>query len=195
MFRIKELILESVDANEYVYEFDYGINYFQGLNSTGKTVLYNFLDYMFGSSTEIKREPWFRNSLDSAVMTFEYKDRVYCVKRTLENDLNYFKYYDDEWNDPITQNELKDKLNSVFSSGSDAEIEIKAFTNEDLTYRTFTLSSFLGERRLGYIKDFFDKAANIKYSIRMNSILNYIFNGNHEEIARLKRISLFLRSL
>ena len=58
MFRIETLTLYNLDDEKYTYSFSAGLNYFVGSNSTGKTVFYNFIDYMFGSSASISK--WFR---------------------------------------------------------------------------------------------------------------------------------------
>lgn len=47
--------------------------------------------------------------------------------------------------------------------------------------------NFLGEKRQGAIHDFFDKCSDIKYSIKLSPILNFIFNNNLERIYELKK--------
>ncbi|HFK0301413.1 TPA: hypothetical protein ACGXKA_003097, partial [Listeria monocytogenes] len=64
--------------------------------------------------------------------------------------------------------------------------ELRAFIDEDITYRTFTLFNFLGETRQGVVNDFFDKSHEIKYALKLDSILNFIFNKNLEAINQLK---------
>ncbi|MFR7443903.1 MAG: hypothetical protein ACLUUO_11025 [Sellimonas intestinalis] len=64
---------------------------------------------------------------------------------------------------------------------------IREFTEEELTFRTFTMFNFLGEKRQGAIHDFFDKCSDIKYSVKLVPILNFIFNNNLEKIYWLQR--------
>lgn len=59
MFKIIKLTMYSFDEKEYTYQFSLGLNYFKGKNSSGKTEFYNFLDFMFGSSEDIRKKPWY----------------------------------------------------------------------------------------------------------------------------------------
>ena len=47
--------------------------------------------------------------------------------------------------------------------------------------------NFLGEKGQGLTGDFLDKCRNVKYSVRLAPILNYIFNDNIERIAEIKQ--------
>lgn len=141
---------------------------------------------MFGSSKEIGKIVWFKDTLNHAIIEFEYNNIFYEIKRTLNRDVNFFRYKDEEWGESINADEYKDKLNSVFASRAFLK-SIRDFTEENLTYRTFTLFNFLGEEGLGVLNDFFDKTRNIKYSTKLPAILNYIFNNNLEKIFRLKK--------
>ena len=65
--------------------------------------------------------------------------------------------------------------------------EIRNCTNEDLTYRTFTMFNFFGENVQGKIQDFLDKCSDIKYSVKLNPILNFIFNNHLDKIFALQQ--------
>lgn len=187
MFKI--IKLSMVDNNEKIYNYNFksGINYFKGKNSSGKTEFYSFFDYMFGDSQNIKNKVCYKDTLNYAIMEFEYNQISYLIKRTLDKDTNYFRYKDEEWGEPISLSEYKEKLNSVFTVDFSALTHIRDFTEENLTYRTFTIFNFLGEKTLGNLNDFFSKSKDIKYSTKLPSILNYIFNNNLEEIFALKK--------
>lgn len=187
MFKIVKLSM--VDNNEkiYNYKFKSGINYFKGKNSSGKTEFYNFIDYMFGDSQNIKNKVWYKDTLNYAIMEFQYNHISYLIKRTLDKDTNYFRYKDEEWGESISLPEYKAKLNSVFTIDFSALNHIREFTEENLTYRTFTIFNFLGEKTLGNLNDFFSKSKDIKYSTKLPSLLNYIFNNNLEKTFALKK--------
>ncbi|MDN5093535.1 AAA family ATPase [Aliarcobacter butzleri] len=185
MFKIEVLKLVSVNNEEFSYKFTSGINYFQGKNDTGKTVFYNFLDYMFGASNEIGKEGCLYN-LDFAELKFFYRDRSFTLKRTMHSNLNYIKYSEKSWGKEISLNEYKEKLNLIFMLDENRLKVLRNFTEEDLTYRTFTLFNFLGEKSLGNIQDFFDKCSDFKYSIKLTTILNFLFNENLEKIFLLE---------
>jgi len=187
MFKISKLIMVSYKNETFTYAFESGINYFKGVNNSGKTEFFSFIDYMFGSSDRIDKKIWFKNTLNYAILKFQYNNISYEVKRTLDREINYFKYKDEEWGEVINANEYKNKLNSIFVNNMSFLKDIRDFTEEDLTYRTFTLFNFLGEKSLGVLNDFFDKGKDIRYSTKLPSILNYIFNNNLEKIFSLKK--------
>jgi hypothetical protein len=185
MFKINNLKLVNSDKEEFIYKFSNGINYIQGKNDTGKTVFYNFIDYMFGSSKVIGNEDWFEN-LDCAELEFTYRNKSFSIKRTIFQNENYMKYTEKTWGSAISLNQYKEKLNSIFTIDVDHIKILRDFAEEDLTYRTFTLFNFLGEKSLGRIQDFFDKCSDFKYSMKLSSILNLLFNNNIEKIFQIE---------
>lgn len=187
MFSISKLIMYSMDEQEYVYTFKTGLNYFKGENSTGKTEFYNFIDYMFGSSEDIRSKPWFKDTLLKAKMIFEFNGISYSITRTNNPEQNYLNYSNEQVNNIIDSREYKEKLNSIFTKDVDMLKELRSFTEEELTYRTFTMFNFLGEKRQGAIQDFLDKSNDVRYSIKLVPILNYIFNNHLDKIFALQR--------
>ncbi|MDD9786682.1 hypothetical protein PVE99_30450 [Priestia megaterium] len=187
MFKINNLTLFSIDGSQYTYKFEHGINYFKGKNSSGKTEFYSFIDFMFGSSEDIRKKPWYANSLEKATMVFQVDNIQYSITRTRKPSENYLRYLNDDESHCIDLREYKDKLNSIFARDIELLKNIRNFTDEDLTYRTFTMFNFLGEKRQGSIQDFFDKCSDIKYSTKLTPILNFIFNKNLEKIYELQR--------
>lgn len=187
MFEISTLTIYSLHGEEHTYVFKQGINYFKGNNNTGKTEFYKFIDYMFGSSEKLNQKPWYTQVFKKATMVFNYKGIFYKATRTKEVDENYFTYLNEEDSEIIDSKEYKSKMNSIFSNGEPHVLrDIKSFTNENLTYRTFTMFNFLGEKRQGVTYNFLDKCSDIKYYSKLNSILNYIFNNNLEKITELQ---------
>lgn len=187
MFKIDKLIMKSTSDKEYTYKFDYGINYFKGKNSSGKTEFYKFIDFMLGSSEKINKQYWYKDTLKEATMELSYNNISYVLTRTMNSEINYFHYKDEDRGDYIGSAEYKDKLNSIFSKENSILKDLREFTDENLTYRAFTMFNFLGEKRQGVLNDFLDKCSDIKYSIKLNSILNFIFNKNLVTILELKK--------
>lgn len=177
----------SFDNKEYTYHFNSGINYFKGKNSSGKTEFYKFLDFMFGSSEDIRKKPWYRESLKEASIEMQVDNITYILTRSHDPSQNYLSYADEEKREAIDQREYKEKLNSIFAKDIELLKNIREFTEEELTYRTFTMFNFLGEKRQGAIHDFFDKCNDIKYSVKLAPILNFIFNNNLEKIYVLQK--------
>lgn len=188
MFKIVSLTLYPVeDLPPYTYLFSEGINYFRGKNDSGKTEFYIFLDYMFGASTELQNKDWYRGTLDHAEMFFEKDGLSFVAERYLnDSQKNYFHYSDEERGEPIRTDEYRARLGRVFSPSQDTLKELRTFVEEDVSYRTFTMFNFLGEKRQGILQDFLDKASEIRYAIKLPAILNYIFNKNIARIEELK---------
>ena len=184
MFKIEELRLIN-NEQAYLYRFTNGINYFQGKNNTGKTVFFNFLDFMFGSDKSYENVPWFKGTLSKAVLTFEYNNIRYELTRSIDGKSNYFRYCDEELGDSIDIVEYKQRINAIFSVSNDYDATLYEFTHEHLTYRSFTMFNFLDEVNQGKINDFLTKCSSIKYAVHLTPILNYIFNNNIDRIIEL----------
>lgn len=182
MFKINKLTLYNFNGNPYTYEFKSGLNYFKGKNSSGKTEFYKFIDYMFGESEDIRKKPWFKNTLKKAAMEIQINNIIYILERSADPNQNSLFYANEEKRDIIDLKEYKRKINSIFARNQEELKHIREFTEEELTYRTFTMFNFLGEKRQGSIQNFFDKCSDIKYSIKLMPILNFIFNNNLEKI-------------
>lgn len=176
----------NLNNDSYTYNFEDGVNYFQGKNSSGKTEFYSFIDFMFGSSDDIFKKSWYIDSLSKATMQFKYNNAEFVITRTKNRDINYLSYVDEEIIESIDLKQYKDKLNSIFAQDIRLLKNIRKFSNEELTYRTFTMFNFLGEKGQGKIQDFFDKCNSVKYSVKLNPILNFIFNNNLEKIYELQ---------
>lgn len=187
MFKISSLTLHDYDGHEFTYQFSAGLNYFRGKNNTGKTEFYGFLDYMFGSSENISKKPWYRDSLSKAVMEIWIDKIKLQLIRTSNPEENYCLYADETPTEVISLREYREKLNAVFAKNIPLLRSIREFTEEELTYRAFTMFNFLGEKRQGAIHDFFDKCSDIRYSVKLSPILNFIFNGHLEEIHDLQQ--------
>ncbi len=187
MFKICKITLVSFDNQEYDYDFNTGINFFKGSNDTGKTAFYNFIDYMLGASGDINDNDWNNGTIVKAVMVVQYDGKHYKFIRTDHAEENYFCDNEDIETEAIGLEEYKDCLGNIFSHNEDELRRLRDFTGESFTYRTFTMFNFLGENGQGETWDFLDKCRHIKYSIKLDSILNYIFNDNIESIERKRK--------
>lgn len=199
MFKINKLELCNYADEIYTYNFSQGINYFKGKSSTGKTEFYNFIDYMFGSSEDIREKQWFKDSLKKASMEVQVENVKYKMTRFSDPSKNLLSYADDVESEIIDQREYREGLNAIFATNEAFLRSICKFTEEELTFRTFTMFNFFGEHHQGIIHDFLDKCSDIKYSIKLTPILNFIFNNNLEKIyalqQELERLQKKLRGL
>lgn len=186
MFKIDSLTLFNFDNQSYTYNFTNGINFFVGPNNTGKTEFYKFIDFMFGSSMNLKNFDWYKDSLKKATMKIILDGKYYWITRTTDPEVNYFKIDGDVETESIGLNEYKDKLNEIFAFNEVTLRNLKNFTDENLSYRTFTMFNFFGEKYQGLTRDFLDKCHETKYSVKLNPVLDYIFNKNIERITSIK---------
>lgn len=196
MFKLVKLVLHNIDDTKtFTYEFSEGINYFIGKNDSGKTEFYTFIDYMFGASYPLYKRDWYKDSLSIADLYFESDDIVFILTRYLKDEnKNYFRYADEDDGEPIRLDEYKERINRVLAQDDNCLRELRSFVGEDISFRTFTLFNFLGENRQGVLNDFFDKCSDIRYSIKLPAILNYVFNKNLAEIEKLKKTEANLAS-
>ena len=187
MFRIDNLVLMDFENHSFTYSFSEGINYFIGSNNTGKTEFYKFIDFMFGSGMNIKNYDWYRGTLQRATMRFTAKGKSYWITRTEHPEENYFRIDGDVETESISLVEYREKLNEIFASDEVSLRRLREFVEENMSYRAFTMFNFLGEKGQGLTRDFLDKCRDIKYSVKLAPILNYIFNDNIERIAEIKK--------
>lgn len=187
MFRIDNLILVDFEEHSFTYTFSEGINYFIGSNNTGKTEFYKFIDFMFGSGMNIKNYDWYRGCLQKATMKLTVNGKCYWITRTEHTEENYFKVEGDVETESIGLAEYKEKINEIFAYDEVSLRRLREFVEENMSYRTFTMFNFLGEKGQGLTRDFLDKCRDIKYSVKLAPILNYIFNDNIERIAEIKK--------
>lgn len=187
MFKITELVLKDINNVEYPYKFSSGINFFRGKNSSGKTVFYELLDYMFGASESISNKEWYTN-LKEVSLKIRIDEKKFLLTRTKDIDENYISTLDAEFSNrhPISAESYNIKLGHIFSKDENLLEDIKTFTGEALTYRSFTMFNFLGENGQGMIRYFFDKCSDVKYSVKLAPVLNFIFNNHQKEIAKLE---------
>lgn len=186
MFKINNLILYDFNDNKYTYDFSCGVNYIRGSNSTGKTEFYKFMDYMLGSSDDVFQKPWFKGTLQYATMEIYIDGISYVLHRTEDINKNYIYYYGEKPKEVLILDIYKERLESIFANDSEFLKKIRAFTQEELTYRSFMMFNFLGEKGQGKIYNFLDKCSEIKYSVKLMPILNFIFNDNLEKIFKLQ---------
>lgn len=188
MFKIVELSLIDKQNKKYTYKFSSGVNFFKGKNSSGKTVFYNILDYMFGATQNLSTSEWFKDLKEFSMIVEMDAEKQFTLIRTINPEINYISNNKNEFQNtyPISKDAYVSRISRFFTSKPEILEQIKNFTGEDLTFRTFSMFNFLGENGQGLIRDFFDKCSDIKYSVRLNSVLNFIFNSNQEEISKLE---------
>lgn len=185
LFKIDKLTLYNNNEESYTYDFSYGINYFIGENDTGKTVFYNFINYMFGSSNKLTNSDAYYD-LKRAHMILTSDGASYEFGREVNSNLCYFRNIIDKDFEEIDLREYKRNLNQIFSPDDD-NIDLHKFSGERITYRSFTAFNFISEDRHGVLVDFLSEALETKNRFRLPIILDFIFNENINEIELMQR--------
>src|SRR5699024_2834736 len=165
--------------------FSSGINYFIGENDTGKTVFYNFINYMFGSSDKLSNSDAY-SGLKKAHMIVTIDEKSYEFGREINAKQCYFRNIVDKSLVEIDLKEYKRNLNQIFSP-IDGNDDLHKFSGERITYRSFTAFNFISEDRHGVLVDFLSEALETKKRFRLPIILDFIFNENINEIESLQR--------
>lgn len=187
MFSIECLELISFSGKTFRYSFSSGINYIQGPNSSGKTEFYNFIDYMLGADKKsLSEAPWFKESLQAAKMQISFNGHVFILYRDLLD--NEFRLVIDGTACKVSDlEEYRRYLNSLFLESADEPASLSEYVGQDLTYRTFTLFSFLSEVTVGRINSFFSKLLETKYRVKQRPLFDYLFSIDANRIVLLQR--------
>lgn len=184
MFKINKLVFKSNKNNEFAYQFSAGLNYFESGNNTGKTEFYNLLDYMFGDEQNLSLKDCYRDSISQFLIELDYNNSSFTFIRTLDFNINYIYEtsggFDSE--DVLTHDEYRNRLNSIFTTDEKSLKDLRDFADENIGFRNFTMFNFLDEKTQGKTQDFLSKCNQPEYSFRLNTILNFIFNKNLNEI-------------
>lgn len=179
MFKIESLLLESETGQRYEYLFSTGLNYVEGLNDTGKTLFADFLDFMLGADNRDKfvNAPFLQGTLRKAVLALEYDGRLLSLTRYIDSEsvgasINGVPL-------PIQSVEsYRAAINDFLYPRSEQVESMPVFTDAELTFRTFTLFSFLDEDAVGWLDGFYSKLRELKYRIKARGIFDFLFNPN-----------------
>lgn len=187
MFSIECLELISCSGETSKYSFSSGINYIHGPNSSGKTEFYNFIDYMLGADKKnLSEAPWFRGSLQAAKMQISFNGHVLILHRDLL-DNEFWLVIDGTACKVSDLEEYRKYLNSLFLESADEPASLSEYVGQELTYRTFTLFSFLSEVTVGRINGFFSKLLETKYRVKQRPLFDYLFSTDANRIVHLQR--------
>lgn len=187
MFSIEYLELISCSGETSKYSFSSGINYIDGPNSSGKTEFYKFIDYMLGADNKnLSEAPWFKESLQTAKMQILFNGHILTLHRDLLG--NEFGLAIDGAACKVSDlEEYRKYLNSLFLESADEPASLSEYVGQELTYRTFTLFSFLSEITVGRINGFFSKLLEIKYRVKQRPLFDYLFSADPDRIVFLQR--------
>ncbi|WP_288447095.1 AAA family ATPase [uncultured Chryseobacterium sp.] len=117
----KELRLTGENKKDAIVQFKHGLNVISGPSNTGKTFIFDCLDFMLGSSDKLKGIPEIKG-YSNIFLEIEADDQSYTIETEIKNN-NTYKLYRSKINKLNTQPEIlkrkldsntKDNLNSFF---------------------------------------------------------------------------------
>lgn len=117
----KELCLTGENKKDAFVQFKHGLNVISGPSNTGKTFIFDCLDFMLGSSDKLKAIPEIKG-YSHIFLEVEADDQSYTIETEIKNN-NTYKLYRSKINKLNTEPEIlkrkldsntKDNLNSFF---------------------------------------------------------------------------------
>lgn len=134
----------------------------------------------------LSEAPWFKESLQTAKMQISFNGHVLFLYRDLLD--NEFRLVIDGTACKVSDlEEYRRYLNSLFLESADEPASLSEYVGQDLTYRTFTLFSFLSEVTVGRINSFFSKLLETKYRVKQRPLFDYLFSIDANRIVLLQR--------
>lgn len=184
MFKIEKLTFVSKNNETYDYTFNSGVNFFVSGNNTGKTEFYKLLDFLFGHDMLLSEIDCYKKCVSEIRLELTYNGSNFIFVRTIDINKNFIFYADEgqDRTDILSKDEYRVRLNQIFTPDEKFLKELRDFAEEDIGYRQFTMFNFLDEKSQGKTQDFLSKCSSLEYSLRLNTILNFIFNKNLIEI-------------
>lgn len=155
----KELRLTGENKKDAVVQFKLGLNVISGPSNTGKTFIFDCLDFMLGSSDKLKGIPELKG-YSNIFLEIETDDQVYTIETEIKNN-NTYKLYRSKINKLSSEPEIlkrnldsnsKDNLNSFFLSLNNIENKkIRKNVKGDtinLSYRNVIKLALIDEERI-----------------------------------------------
>lgn len=175
MFNIKKIILHNEAKTFEIPISNY--NFIIGKNSTGKTVFYNIINFMLGSSNDVFELQGLDN-ITSIEIKIENNDKFLYAKRTRKD----FYIKENSIYNKKTSKEYKNCITNFISQNDKFKEYFKIYKDiyeEDLTCRAFSFINLLDEKGLGNITSVFTDAKENKNIFRTKKIMQLLFNLNN----------------
>lgn len=184
MLKIASLSLISNQQVIRSFDFSRNISFIKMGNSKGKTSLFILIDYLLGSSSTTLTSRTFQK-IESAEL---HTNHGIFVRNLSDKYFFGYKLRQDDGLQVVSEGYYKTQIENACLEGETSDRDsVRALADENITYRTYTLFSFLSEKCLGQIeKNIFSKQNYIEY-YRGKYIFDYMFNkANIDKINSLK---------
>ncbi|WP_195948413.1 AAA family ATPase [Paraclostridium bifermentans] len=163
-FHIKKLIISGYEKEDVSLEFKKGLNVIAGASDTGKTYIFELLNYMMGAS-DIPKEIVEAKGYDEVFIEIEdYKNNIFTIKRHLHDKNSIFLYK--------CSYELRNNNTAI-------KLENKHNANKDNNISKF----LLGLCDLNYSKVLVNKEGKSQ-NISFRNIINFIMLNEEQVISK-----------
>lgn len=197
-FNINKLIIVGANKEDASLEFEMGLNVISGASDTGKTFIFQTLDYVLGGSSKPKEIEESQGYDEIYVEVKDYKENIFTLRRNITDGKMYLyecEYKSKDKISPINIIEKHDKSNnnniSTFLLGlcnctykriiKNKKGEIKSFS-----FRDFLRISMLGEEKIISEKSIIlGRAGNVEYTGNKNAFKT-IITGLEDKGAKTK---------
>ena len=184
MFYIKRITLVTGNGIQSSVEFDAGLNIIYGESNTGKSLIVDCIDYMFGA-TEHRFEP--KLDLKEIRMLLDVDGNSLTMARKIDsNDVEVSSLVPDIDSDTYKTGNAKKSINSVWLRLMGIEEEVKIIQtltgkSQRLTLRTFYHTLLIDEQRVQTVNSVLSSGIgyNKKVGIPVLSSLLYFATANN----------------
>ena len=184
MFYIKRITLVTGNGIQSSVEFDAGLNIIYGESNTGKSLIVDCIDYMFGA-TEHRFEP--KLDLKEIRMLLDVDGNSLTMARKIDsNDVEVSSLVPDIDSDTYKTGNAKKSINSVWLRHMGIEEEVKIIQtltgkSQRLTLRTFYHTLLIDEQRVQTVNSVLSSGIgyNKKVGIPVLSSLLYFATANN----------------
>ncbi len=184
MFYIKRITLVTGNGIQSSVEFDAGLNIIYGESNTGKSLIVDCIDYMFGA-TEHRFEP--KLDLKEIRMLLDVDGNSLTMARKIDsNDVEVSSLVLEIDSDTYKTGNAKKNINSVWLHLMGIKDEVKIIQtmtgkSQRLTLRTFYHTLLIDEQRVQTVNSVLSSGIgyNKKVSVPVLSSLLYFATGNN----------------
>lgn len=187
MFKLDEIQFNNRDDFQ-LYSFT-SHSFVYGPNTVGKTALTKAIDFVLGSSEELRYQGL--DNLDSIEAHIKNDKTDLWIKRSVCNSYFYKRTIKSDYVE-ISIETYKDNIGLLINDNIQnnfIEVYSKVF-DEHPTFRSFSFLNYIDEKGLGDLSVVFTRGKDLKHQIRIRNIMDFFFNYENVEQIYEKELEL-----
>lgn len=186
MFKIKSISLNNIDV--YSFYEDYTIVF--GPNNVGKSVLFNIIYYMLGSSKGWNdKSVWELQGMENVkFLTMEvFNGKTMYLKRDILGKF-YYKYDLSDDYLLVDIDVYREQIQSMLIMNNDCFGLYHEVVGENLSYRSWTYTNFIDQYALGNVIHVFSQSTDYKFAKRIRKQMQFLFDSKKQkELSELEK--------